>query len=106
MDKENLLEKIKELSTNKLTLFEPNSRIGDRKMLLLPVDNYREAMDIILYLLKTCIMAMQTDYVVDKFIEEPEFNVSEVLKLITQLIPYEEMEFLDEVSSLMEQPEK
>ena len=105
MDKELILEKIKELSENRLTLFEPSSRNSGSDMMLLRIDNYKEAMDLTLYLLKTCIMALQADYVADEFIGEPEFNTSEVLKLVTQLLPYEEMEFLDEVSTLMKQLE-
>ena len=75
-------------------------------MLFLPLGKYQEAMDLILYLLKTCIMALQADYNLNKYIGEPEIIISEVLKLITQLIPYEEMEFLDEVQSILKQQQK
>lgn len=103
--KERLLETILTSSKDKLTLFEPNST-DSTDMLLLPLGKYQEAMDLILYLLKTCIMALQADYNPDKYIGEPEINISEVLKLITQLIPYEEMEFLDEVQSILKQEQQ
>lgn len=105
MNKETTLEEIQKLSKNKFTLFEPSPHNNGRDMMLLPLDSYKDAMDLILYLLKPCIMALQADYVADEFIGEPEFNTSEVLKLITQLMPYEEMEFLDEVNIMMKQLE-
>lgn len=104
--KERLLETILTSSKDKFTLFEPNSLDSSKDMLLLPLRKYQEAMDLILYLLKTCIMALQADYNPDKYIGEPEINISEVLKLITQLIPYEEMEFLDEVQSILKQEQQ
>tara|TARA_R110000868_G_scaffold353754_2_gene614946 strand:+ start:1764 stop:2099 length:336 start_codon:yes stop_codon:yes gene_type:complete len=98
-----LLEELKELSRNKLTLFEPNPQNSGKDMLLLPLESYKEAMDLILYLLKTCIMSLEAEYTPDKYIGEPEFCTSEVLKLITQLMPYEEMEILDGVHAMMKQ---
>lgn len=100
-DKESLLEEIKALVKNRLTLFEPHPRIKDMDMMFLPLNNYKEAMDLVLYLLKTCIMSLHSGYPADSYIGEPEFCVSEVLKLVTQLLPYEEMEFLDDIRTMM-----
>lgn len=102
MSKETILDKIKELSINRLTLFESDKYNSGRDMVLLPLDSYKEAMDLILHLLKTCILALQADYVPDKYIGEPSFNISEILKLIVDIVPYEEMEFLDEIGTLIE----
>ncbi len=102
-DKEALLETLLTLSKDKLTLFKSNSHTSSKDMLLLPLGSYQEVMDLILYLLKTCIMALQVEYVADKHIGNPELNTSEVLKFILQLVPYEEMEFLDEVQTMLKQ---
>ncbi len=102
-DKAALLQILVTLSKDKLTLFEYNSHTSGKDMLLIPLGSYQEVMDLILYLLKTCIMALQVEYVADKYIGNPEINTSEVLKFILQLIPYEEMEFLDEVQAMLKQ---
>ena len=51
----------------------------------------------ILNLQKTCIMALQADCVSNKNIGEPNFNIQAVLEFITQIMPYDEMIFLDEM---------
>ncbi|SDF59155.1 hypothetical protein [Cellulophaga baltica] len=101
LSSEGLLEEIKALSKHKLTLFESNPQNREKDMLLVPLESYKEAMDLILYLLKTCIMSLQAEYTSDKYIGAPELCTSEVLKLITQLMPYEEMELLDAVHAMM-----
>lgn len=102
-DKAALLETLLTLSKDKFTLFESNAHTSGKDRLLLPLGSYQEVMDLTLYLLKTCIMALQADYSPDRYIGEPEMNISEVLKLITQLLPYNEMEFLDEVQTILKQ---
>lgn len=106
MEKEVVLQRIKKMSSNHLTLLVPCPGIPEKDMVLVPLDNYREAMDLTLYLLKTCIMALQGDYEADSVVGEPEFNIGEILKLVTHLMPYEEMEFLDQVNGLMKELDK
>ncbi len=90
-------EDIQELIKRQLTLLEPNPHNPDKSTILLPVENYKEVMELILNLQKTCIMALQADYVSNKNIGEPNFNILAVLEFITQVMPYDEMIFLDEM---------
>ena len=99
-EKEVLLEKIRALVKDRLTLFEPHPSIKDMDMVFLPLSNYKEVMDLVLYLLKTCIMSLRSEYPGDSYFGEPELCVSEVLKLVTQLLPYEEMEFMGDIRTM------
>ncbi|MDT0651700.1 hypothetical protein [Autumnicola edwardsiae] len=101
MKNQTTLKEIENLCKSKLNLFTPDISGTGKNMVLLPLNSYQEAMDLILYLLKTCILALQADYVPDKYIGEPEINISEILKLIIDIVPYEEMEILDELQGLV-----
>ena len=100
MKQEDTKKDIQELIKQHLTLLEPNPQNTDKSTLLLPIKNYKDVMELILNLQKTCIMALQVDYVSNAYIGDPNFNIQAVLEFITQLMPYEEMIFLDEVKEI------
>ncbi|HUH46363.1 MAG TPA: HEPN domain-containing protein [Arenibacter sp.] len=64
-------------------------------------EGYQELYFMISNLLKVCITALDADYVPNGFISQPEDNIREVLGYILELIPYEEMEFLDKIQDLL-----
>lgn len=61
----------------------------------LKTDGYLETSFMIANLLKVCITALDSDY------NESEYTIREVLGYILDLIPYEEMEFLDKTRDLL-----
>lgn len=97
MKQEDIQQDIQELIKRQLTLLEPNPHNTDKSTILQPIENYKEVMELILNLQKNCIMALQADYVPNKNIGNPNFNIQAVLEFITQLMPYEEMILLDEM---------
>ncbi len=105
MKTENTQQDIQELIRRQLTLLEPNPHNTDKSNIILPIGSYKEVIELILNLQKTCIMALQVDYVSDTYIGDPNINIQAVLEFITQLMPYEEMIFLDEVKEIMKKTE-
>ena len=62
------------------------------------VGGYNDAMHYIAHLVKVCILALEgKDVAGSPFIPQPEVNVSSVLELILNMIPYEESELLDRI---------
>ena len=52
-------------------------------------------------LLKVCITALDAERTPNSVVPEPEQNIREVLGYILNMIPYEEMEFLDKIRNLL-----
>ncbi|MCM4164567.1 hypothetical protein DHC50_13260 [Arenibacter sp. A80] len=64
-------------------------------------EGYSETSFMISNLLKVCITALEADYIPNRVVPEPEHNIREVLGYVLNLIPHEEMEFLDEIRQLV-----
>ncbi len=62
---------------------------------------YQETSFMITNLLKVCIMALETERSPDKVIQRPEHNVRDVLGYVLDMVPLEEMEFLDKVGKML-----
>jgi hypothetical protein len=67
-------------------------------------DGYLGASFMVSNLIKVCIMALEVDFTPTRAVPEPEHNVREVLGYILDMIPYEEMEFLDKIRDLLSEP--
>ena len=64
-------------------------------------DGYLETSFMISSLLKVCITALDAERTPNSVVPEPEQNIREVLGYILNMIPYEEMEFLDKIRNLL-----
>jgi len=64
-------------------------------------DGYLETSFMISSLLKVCITALDAERTPNSIVPEPEQNIREVLGYILNMIPYEEMEFLDKIRNLL-----
>ena len=98
------LDKIKSLAKEH---FSTLKRYPTRKELYgvnLITDGYLGASFMVSNLIKVCIMALEVDFTPTRAVPEPEHNVREVLGYILDLIPYEEMEFLDKIRDLLSEP--
>src|SRR5690606_1541641 len=64
-------------------------------------EGYQELSFMISNLLKVCITALEADCFPTRSVPQPEHNIREVLGYILDMMPYEEMEFLDKVQDLL-----
>lgn len=64
-------------------------------------EGYCENSFMISNLIKVCIVALENEYIPTRIVPQLHHNVSEVLGYILDLIPHDEMEFLDKVRKLL-----
>jgi len=69
-------------------------------------EGYEETSFMISNLIKVCIRALETENISTRVVPQPHHNVSEVLRYILDLIPHNEMEFLDKVKKLLSEQKK
>ena len=68
---------------------------------------YQETMLMITNLIKVCMMAIEYPHGTSKWLQEPDIVIADTMGHILDLMPYDEMEFLDEVRQLLlEAPSK
>jgi len=96
-----ILDKIKKLTQEHFYILKPHPHRKDIFHINLLANGYLETSFMIANLLKVCVMALEADYGPNHLIKEPENNISEVLGYALQMIPYEEMDFLDKVKELL-----
>lgn len=96
-----ILDNIKKLYEKHYYTLKPNSHRNDVYNINLLTDGYLETSFMITNLLKVCILALESDYISNRLVQQPEHSVSEVLGYILCMMPYEEMEFLDKVRDLL-----
>ncbi|MAO15921.1 MAG: DNA-binding protein [Muricauda sp.] len=68
-------------------------------------EGYGEISFIISNLIKVCITALETENFSTRSVPQPHRNISEVLGYILDLIPHDEMEFLDKARKLLSEQE-
>tara|TARA_R100001369_G_scaffold90618_1_gene129910 strand:+ start:3267 stop:3722 length:456 start_codon:yes stop_codon:yes gene_type:complete len=96
-----ILDKVKDLAKEH---FHTLKRFPSKKELYtvnLITDGYLETSFMISSLLKVCITALDAERTPNSVVPEPEQNIREVLGYILNMIPYEEMEFLDKIRDIL-----
>lgn len=69
----------------------------------IPIEGHREQLFLVSNLLKVCILSLdEGQYCKDKQIPSPQLNISEVLRLALELLPHEQMEYLEEAEKMLE----
>ncbi|MBU2903998.1 hypothetical protein KO529_04310 [Arenibacter algicola] len=100
-EEKDILHKIRELAQEH---FHTLKRYPSKKELYtvnLITDGYLETSFMISSLLKVCITALDAERTPNSVVPEPEHNIREVLGYILNMIPYEEMEFLDKIRHIL-----
>ncbi|HCO85342.1 MAG TPA: hypothetical protein DIT95_17685 [Arenibacter sp.] len=95
------LNKIKALTKKHFYTLKRCPSIKELYSVNLITEGYLETSFMISNLLKVCITALEADYIPNRVVPEPEQNIREVLGYVLNLIPYEEMEFLDKIRQLL-----
>jgi hypothetical protein len=95
------MDKIRALAKKHFDTLKRCPSIKELYSVDLITEGYLETSFMISNLLKVCITALEADYIPNRVVPEPEHNIREVLGYVLNLIPYEEMEFLDEIRHLV-----
>ena len=104
MKKEKLINKLREFKHDHILHLTPDSsRKGKCYKGTYRVDSHLDLMFLIMNLIKVCIVALEeNEQLCDLEVPNPKYNVMEVLRFVTQLIPLEELTLLDKFSELLE----
>ena len=104
MKKEKLINKLLEFKQHHMLHLTPdNSRKRKCYKGTYRVDSYLDLMFLIINLIKVCIVALEeNEQLCDLEVPNPKYNVMEVLRFVTQLIPSEELALVDKLSELLE----
>lgn len=95
------LDRVKELAKEH---FYTLKRFPSKKELYtvnLITEGYLETSFMISSLLKVCITALDAERTPNRVVPEPDQNIKEVLGYVLNMIPYEEMEFLDKFRHIL-----
>ena len=101
LEEKDILNKISELAKEH---FHTLKRYPSKKELYtvnLITEGYLESTFMISSLLKVCITALDAERTPNRVVPEPEQNIREVLGYVLNMIPYEEMEFLDKIRHIL-----
>ena len=104
MKKEKLINKLLEFKQHHMLHLTPdNSRKRKCYKGTYRVDSYLDLMFLITNLIKVCVVALEeNEQLCDLEVPNPKYNVMEVLRFVTQLIPSEEFALIDKFSELLE----
>ena len=93
-----MTEQLRELAKKHFVMLESHNVIKKCDTLQLRLSGYADVMYLISDIVKTCILALNdggSNY--NRNIPEPDTNISGVLGIILDLVPYEEAELLDKI---------
>lgn len=100
-----LPEPLREVATNHFRLLEAKNVNRKRDVLELSLSGYGDVMFLIADIVKVCLLALegvQTENC--SRVVEPTSNISGVLGIVLDLLPYEEMDFLDKIREAVLEP--
>ncbi|MFD2100132.1 HEPN domain-containing protein [Flagellimonas iocasae] len=78
--------------------------LNGHKTIDITTEGYLDSSFMISNLIKVCITAMESDMLSNRVVPEPEHNIREVLGYVLDMMPHDEMRFLDKISKLLSEP--
>jgi len=96
-----LFEQLKEMEKMHFHALKPYIPEKGLYSVELITKGYQETSFMISDLIKVCITALENENFSTRSVPQPHYNISEVLGHILDLIPHDEMEFLDKVRKLL-----
>ncbi|MDO6603170.1 hypothetical protein [Arenibacter palladensis] len=100
------LDRVKELTKEHFHTLKRYPSKKEFYTVNLITEGYLETSFMISSLLKVCITALDAERSPNRVVPEPDQNIREVLGYVLNIIPYEEMEFLDKIQHLLPDQEK
>ena len=98
-----LPEPLRQLAEKHFVLLESQNIKKKRDTIQLNLSGYSDVMFLIADIVKVCILALEGDTSCNR-IPEPTTNISGVLGIILDLVPYEEADLLDHIREAVLQP--
>ena len=99
-----LTPQLRELAETYFVTLQPSPHAKDRDTLQLNLSGYSDVMYLIGDIVKTCLLALEGETSF-RTIPEPMMNISGVLGIVLDLIPYEEADLLDKIRQAVLHPE-
>lgn len=94
-------EVFKELIERHFKTLKPVNKKTDIHVAEIRVFGYSELACITSSMLKLCILALdQDDPEVSRTVKNPSVDIALILEIVTQLLPYHEIEFLDKINQM------
>lgn len=100
-----LPESLREVATNHFRLLESKNIAQKRDAISLNLSGYSDVMYLIADIVKVCILALDSEPISGR-IPEPTTNISGILGIILDLLPYEEADLLDKIRAAVLQPDE
>ena len=94
---------LREMAAKHFVLLESQNIKKKRDTIQLNLSGYSDVMFLIADIVKVCILALEGDTSCNR-IPEPTTNISGVLGIILDLVPYEEADLLDHLREAVLQP--
>jgi len=94
---------LRQIAEKHFVLLESQNIKKKRDTIQLNLSGYSDVMFLIADIVKVCILALEGDTSCNR-IPEPTTNISGVLGIILDLVPYEEADFLDHLREAVLQP--
>jgi hypothetical protein len=95
-------EDFRQLITRYFTTIKPTNDKTDSHTAEIKVSNYCELSYVISNMLKLCILALDHEALgISKTAKDSSIDIALILKVVTQLLPMDEIEFLDEINKMV-----
>ena len=104
MDHGPVFETLKRLKSKHFKTFKPHRYLKNAQSISVKMGGYVENSIMITHILKVCMLALDSankDYIVGPYGDD---SIREVLGLVLEMIPFNEMEFLDEINGWVPGP--
>lgn len=100
-----LTPELRELAEKYFVMLKSENNTNKRDTLQLNLSGYTDVMYLIADIVKVCMLALEGETSSSR-ITEPQVNISSVLGIILDLIPYEEADLLDKIREAVLGPEQ
>jgi hypothetical protein len=94
---------LRQMAEKHFVLLESKNKAKKRDAVALNLSGYSDVMFLIADIVKVCLLALEFETSATR-IPEPNANISGVLSIILDLLPYEEAELLDCIREVVLQP--
>lgn len=105
-DKIKSIEDLKELAKNSFRVLKPCKNRKGKATVEIPIDNYAELSYFLIDVLKVSVAALEADSEGVGTVRNVPNAVSGVLEKLIEIIPLEEMDFLDKIHQIVLQAQE